>query len=145
MMAAKAKGGQEPFEPTDEQRDLVAILAGNGVPQPVICRFITWPQMTREAGKPITDRTLRKAFRSELDAGMDVANAKLIKTAFKVATVDEVPSVLIFLLKTRLGWKEPAQDVTLHMTYGELVEKAEKQAADERAAKLTVITGGKAA
>ena len=144
-MMARAKG-QVPFEPTDEQRELVAILAGTGVPQSVICRFITWPAdaLHDDAGKPITDRTLRKVFRAELDEGIEIAHAMLKKTAFHMAVVDKVPAMAIFLLKTRLGWKEPAQDVNLHMTYGELVELAEKKAAEERA-KLAVIPGGKAA
>lgn len=114
------------FEPTDEQRELVAVLSSCGIPQATICRFVTWKGIADNSGKTISEPTLRKAFREELDEAGQVAHAKLIRTAFHMATVDKIPSLVIFLLKTRLGWKEPAQDVNLHQTYGQLLDEARK-------------------
>lgn len=143
-----AKGkGQIPFEPTDEQRTLVMALAAAGVPQEQICLEVKWPEASlhQDAGKPITKPTLRKCFRRELDNGMQRANGKVIATAFEMATKDKVPAMVIFWLKTRCGWKEPAQDVNLSLSYLQLVEAAAKKAEEARRAQLTVIEGGKAA
>lgn len=140
-----AKKGREQFEPDEKQRELVAILAGHGIPQETICTFIFWGELTEKAGKPITPPTLRKAFRLELDNGKHMRDSKLLRTAFEMATVDKVPSVLIFLLKTQVGLKEPASEVHLHTTYGELVKQAVEKGEEQRKAALTVIQGGKAA
>ena len=56
----------------------------------------------------IAPKTLRRAFRKELDAGHEQANALVAQTLFKKATGSGPQSVTaaIFWLKTRAGWKE---------------------------------------
>lgn len=137
-MTHRVKGGERgqlPFVPTKEDRALVAILAGNGIPHKAVCKYVKNP-VTKE---PIGLATLKRHFVEELEDGRSEANALLIQWAF--AQAKDTPSTLIFLLKTRLGWKEPAQDVNLHQTYGELVEAAAK--VKEKPA-LVVVQGGKA-
>lgn len=136
-------GRLPPFVPTPEQRDLVAILAGNGIPHEIIARCITNSATT----KPIGKRTLDKHFAHELKDGRKISDAALIGRAYSVAMSGQ-PTVLIFMLKTRLGWKEPAQEINLRQTYEELVRDAAKKAEEQRKAggvALTVVEGGKAA
>lgn len=54
----------------------------------------------------ISDETLRKHYREELDHGMTKANARVVQTAFQQATSGKSPAMTMFWLKTRLGWKE---------------------------------------
>lgn len=54
----------------------------------------------------ITEKTLRKHYRQELNAGAHEMNLQLAKTAFEMAVYDKDRAVLIFLLKTRLGMAE---------------------------------------
>jgi hypothetical protein len=131
------------FEPTVDQRELVAILSGNGIPQPTICKFVKSP----DTGEAISTSTLKKHFKVELIEGRNHSDAKLIESAYKAAIGGNV-TMLIFLCKTRLGWKEPAQEINLRQTYEELVRDAAKKAEDQRkagGAALTVVQGSKAA
>lgn len=128
-------GRLPPFAPTEEQRALVEILAGNGIPHAAICKFVKSP-VTDE---PINISTLKRHFKGELKDGRHVADAGLIKMAYQMAKTNA--SVLIFMCKTRLGWKEPAQDVNLHTTYGELV----KQATEQPKPDLKLVQGSKVA
>jgi hypothetical protein len=61
-----------------------------------------------EIGKvlDVSDETLRKHYRDELDLGMTKANAKVVQTAFQQATSGKSPAMTMFWLKTRMGWKE---------------------------------------
>lgn len=127
-----------PFVPTETQRELVAILVAGGVTHDVIARYIENPATK----KPIGVRTLEKHFREELHNGIMLANARLVEKAYHMAIGGE-KTMLIFLLKTRMGYKEPAQDVLLHKTWGQLVEEAAAERPQPPA--LTVIEGGKAA
>lgn len=139
-----AKGkGQVPFEPTEDDRLLVAVLIGSGMPQEIVCRFIKWPAIAlhHDAGKAIGLKTLRKAFREELDSGMSIANGKVIQALFYNAVVKNNVTAQIWWTKCRAGWKEPAQDVNLHKTWGELVEESYDRPPAPPA--LTVIAGGK--
>lgn len=86
-----------PFKPTDEQKTVVGIMAACGFPQDQIAARIG-----------IDAKTLRKAFRKELDAGTEAANAIVAQSLFKKATGSGQGAVTaaIFWLKTRAGWKE---------------------------------------
>ena len=66
MKESKRGPGQPPFVPTPEQRLMVQILASNGTPQDVIARNI---RRAKGDTKGISEPTLRKAFREELDCG----------------------------------------------------------------------------
>jgi len=64
----------------------------------------------------IDEKTLRKHYAGELDVAAIKANAAVGRTAFLMATGgprrlwrQAVPSMTIFWLKTRMGWKETAQ------------------------------------
>jgi hypothetical protein len=56
----------------------------------------------------ISDVTLRKHFREELDTAEVKANAKVAGNLFRQATKDDPRSIpaAIFWTKTRLGWKD---------------------------------------
>jgi len=72
-------------------------MCGYGVPELEISRVIG-----------ISDVTLRKYYRRELDIGITKANAKVAQSLFQKATGDGSQSVTaaIFWMKTRAGWKE---------------------------------------
>lgn len=80
--------------PTDEKRAIVRALAKYGVRQHDIAVQIG-----------VTAVTLAKYYRAELDAGMAEAAEGLAKTAYQMAMDGDV-RMMIFLLKTRLGYRE---------------------------------------
>lgn len=80
--------------PTDEKRAIVRALAKYGVRQYDIAVQIG-----------VTTKTLTKYYSPELDAGMAEAAEGLAKTAYQMAMDGDV-RMMIFLLKTRLGYKE---------------------------------------
>lgn len=96
-MAEKNKGGRPPHKPTAETRKQVESMAGFGIPEKDIGRSIG-----------ISDVTLRKHYREELDMGTVKANSAVAQSLYKKATGDGASSVTaaIFWLKTRAGWKE---------------------------------------
>ena len=83
------------FVPTAEQRKMVRAMSAYGVPRTDICKVIR-----------VGDRTLRKAFREELDKASIEANAKGAETCFRMATSGTVPAATFFWLKARAGWRE---------------------------------------
>lgn len=91
------KPGRPRYEPTDKERAQCKALAGMGVPHTDIAIVLQ-----------ISTPTLRRHFRTELDAGAIEANAKVAQSLFKQATDLQKPSVVacIFWLKTRAGWSE---------------------------------------
>jgi predicted transcriptional regulator len=93
--------GRKPFSPTDMQREKVSALASYGVPQ---------ADIAREVG--ITEKTLRKHFKDELDLGLVRANSRVARTCFELATSGTVPAATFFWLKCRAGWRETV-DVSL--------------------------------
>lgn len=97
-------GGRPQFRPTADQRRQVETLSGWGIPQANICLLITGP-----GGQPISEHTLRKHFRAELDTGMVKANAAVIGNLWKHAskgTGSAAVTACIWWTKTRCGWKE---------------------------------------
>lgn len=103
--------GRKPFVPTDADRKMVLALAGFGAPHEYIASCITNPQ----TGKQLDEKSLRKYFRVELDAGKGKANTAVAQSLFKHATGSGRSAVTacIFWLKTQAGWKEPAQGIEL--------------------------------
>lgn len=105
------KTGRAKFVPTKEQVLTVRVMTACGMPQSVICQQI----INGETGKPIALKTLRLAFRDELDSGKGVANALVAQSLFKKATSGTgqgAVTAAIFWLKTQAGWKET--NVTEH-------------------------------
>lgn len=90
------------FEPTEEEREKVKLLAIVGTPQPLICRLIKRPGDK----KPLTDKTLRKHFAEELETGTAEANALVGQTAFNMASSGAFPSMTMFWMKCRAHWRE---------------------------------------
>jgi len=86
------------FEPTDEHRRLVRMMAGFGVPQPDIATQLE-----------IDPKTLRKYFRRELDRGTVEANVKVAQSLFQMATSGKNVAAAIFWMKARGGWREKSQ------------------------------------
>jgi hypothetical protein len=70
-------------------------MAGFGIVQAEIARTLD-----------IDPKTLRRAFRRELDIGMTDANARVAESLFQMAVRDKVPSAAIFWLKVRAGWRD---------------------------------------
>jgi predicted transcriptional regulator len=59
----------------------------------------------------ITEKTLRRHFREELDRGKGDADLQVINTLFKMAKSGRFPAATIFWVKTRCGWHErPAEE-----------------------------------
>lgn len=85
---------REEHVPTDENRAIVRALAKYGVRQREIAVQIG-----------VSTGTLTKYYSAELDAGMAEAAEGLAKTAYQMAMDGDV-RMIIFLLKTRLGYRE---------------------------------------
>lgn len=91
--------------PTDQQRATVKAMSAYGIPQEQIARVIN-----------IDSKTLRLHYRDELDLGVIEANAKVAETLFKQGTRDGNTTALIWWTKSRMGWREPKQEVELSGT-----------------------------
>lgn len=93
-MTKKRASGLE-FKATSEQRAQVSVLSMVGTPQSEIAKIIG-----------ISEMTLRKHFREELDLASSKANAKVGSTLYKMATSGDCVPATIFWAKTRMGWRE---------------------------------------
>lgn len=78
-----------------EDRKTVEALAAFGIPSDKIAGILG-----------ISQPTLRKYFRTELDLGLEKANIAVAKTLFQMATSGEQPAATFFWLKTRAKWRE---------------------------------------
>ena len=83
-----------PHAPTDAQRQTVQLHTTVGTPQPVIARLLG-----------ITEKTLRKYYRDELDLAKAKANATIGGALFNKAKGGDT-TAMIFWMKTQAGWKE---------------------------------------
>jgi hypothetical protein len=93
--------GQPAFEPTDEQRNLVKLLAGFGIPQERICLVVNSPR----TGRPITKETLERAFAHGLEVGsieMDSVCASMLATKVRQGNM----TAIIWYMKNRMGWRD---------------------------------------
>lgn len=102
--AQNPKGAGRPRkEKNPKAAALVKALSQYGVPEPKICAVY------EESGfGSISVPTLRREYRQELENGRAYGDSKLVETAFKIAADGNV-TMLIFLLKTRLGYRETNQ------------------------------------
>jgi predicted transcriptional regulator len=80
--------------PTEDSKKLVRNLAAMGTRYVDIAHKID-----------ITDDTLRKHYKEELEGGRIDANAQIANTLFQQAKKGNMTAA-IFWLKTRAGWKE---------------------------------------
>lgn len=114
-------GGRPPHEPTDASRRQVEAMAGYGIPQEQIALSLD-----------ITENTLRKYYRRELDLGVVKANAKVAETLFNQATREGNTTAAIWWSKSRMGWREPKQEVehsgTVNLSLAERLDAAVRKA-----------------
>jgi hypothetical protein len=92
--------GRPKFEPTDQHRQAVVLMVGSG--------SFTHDEMALVIG--CDAKTLRRAFRQELDTGVAKLNAKVVQTMFQMATSGNHPGMTAMWLKCRLRWREPTTD-----------------------------------
>lgn len=85
-----AKRG-ETFEPTPDERFMVHTLTSHGISHSVICSMIR----RREGG--ITEKTLRKHFRAQLDGGREVVKATLIVSLIRAGNSGNVAAIKYWL------------------------------------------------
>ncbi len=99
-MPRKATGnptGRPPYEPTDDDRKAVGIMTASGLNQ---------TQVARQLGNGgISENTLVKYFREELDTAVDKANTKMAATAFNKGLSGDA-QMIRYWLNCRAGWKE---------------------------------------
>lgn len=119
-----ARGGAM-FVPTDEQRRMVKVMSGFGIPQPDVASQIG-----------IDAKTLRKHFREELDRGMTEANMRVAQSLFTMATTGSNVAAAIFWMKARAGWREKhevvvsTEDEMAHLTDDELLARIKAKIAE---------------
>jgi hypothetical protein len=84
-------------KPTEQSRKLVRQLSGMATPHDAIAAFVE-----------ISDITLRKYYRQDLDRGRAEANLKVVQALFRNATRENNPNVVaqMFWLKNQAGWKD---------------------------------------
>lgn len=87
---------------------MVEAMAGFGIPQEEMVKLLINPR----TGKPISEVTLIKHFRDELDRGMTHANVRVMQGMFKNATTATKvnpggnPILQIFWAKARMRWRQ---------------------------------------
>jgi hypothetical protein len=106
--------GRPAFQPSEEQRRIVEVMVGFGIPEAEICGLIR-----KANGKPIDGKTLRKRFREEIATG--AAKIKLTVGQFMVASIlgrDAEPGIVPLrderaraslaqlFARSRMGWRE---------------------------------------
>lgn len=83
------------YEPNDKDRALVKSYTAVGIRQEHVALILG-----------ITEKTLRKYYRLELDTAGIEANAAVGGTLFRMATSGECPAATIFWGKTKMGLRE---------------------------------------
>jgi hypothetical protein len=108
--------GRPEFEPNDDQRKNVEILVALGIPEADICALVR-----DRNDKPISENTLRKHFRKEINHGAGMLNARVGN--FMVSTILglEIPKdsgitpitnesvrggLLELYVAARMGWRK---------------------------------------
>jgi hypothetical protein len=101
----KKKRGRPKLEITDKDKQQVSVLAGLG---------LTRDQIALVMG--MSDESVGKYFRRELEEGVAKANAKVAQNLFSIATSREQGSVAaaIFWMKSRARWRETTHIEHLH-------------------------------
>ena len=89
--------GRPRFEPTPKERRQVRKLVGLGLTHEDISGVIG-----------ISEKTLRRHFRKELETGVAIANARVAASLFRQATskIKPNPTCAIFWMKARAGWRD---------------------------------------
>lgn len=88
------RGGRPPHEPTDELRGAVRAMKSAGATTAAIGRVLQ-----------LSEDTLDRYYRQELDEGLDVVVAEIAHLLVKQAMSGNL-TAQIFFLKARGGWRE---------------------------------------
>lgn len=85
------------YKPDEKTQKQVTLMAGIG---------LTHDQIAKVAG--ISDETLRKYYKKELESAKSLLNTQVASNLFRIATSTEKGAVAaaIFWMKTRAGWRE---------------------------------------
>ena len=83
-------------EPTEDTRRTVIVCASIGTPHSVIAAALGIGSVN----------TLKKYYKMELRDGLEMSNARVAETLFRMALSGRVPAATFFWLKTRAGWRE---------------------------------------
>ena len=94
--------GRPDFVPTAEQRNMVQVMSGYGIPQDKIACLI----INTGTGIGISEVTLRKVFDKEIQTGLAQAQVKVVGALFKNATESNNVAAQIFIAKARYGYRE---------------------------------------
>lgn len=97
--------GKPPFEPTETQRYSVGLMAAIGIPQTAISEALE-----------ISEPTLRKYFKQELQTGRTRTITKVADSLVRQALAGNITAA-IFYLKTQAGWKETQVHEHKHYDY----------------------------
>ena len=117
-------------KPTAKDRKTAEAMSGYGIRQEVIACVIG-----------VSEPTLRKYYRKELDRGDGEMQEKIGKALFDKAIVDKDTASLIFLAKTRIGLREVSrventgpngEPVAMTVTYRKWTPELAKEMARER-------------
>ena len=97
MKNPKIPPGRPAHHPTDMQRRLVQMLASHGIPQAEVCRALS-----------LSEKTLRRHYRRELDIGAAKLEAALIAHLLRIAGGRGAVALkaIRFALQSRFGWSE---------------------------------------
>jgi hypothetical protein len=87
--------GRHKYQPTDEHRRQVMVMAGFGIQQDEIANLIE-----------CDPKTLRKYYRRELDTAATEANLRVAQSLYNLATKEKNIAACIWWTKARMGWKE---------------------------------------
>lgn len=91
----------KPHAPTAEDRAKVKAAAGFGLTHERIAQLMG-----------LSEKTLRRRYRAELDSGMATAHFNVAKTTYEQAVSGKNPTMTIWYEKTRMGMRETMQLAT---------------------------------
>jgi hypothetical protein len=97
--------GQPPFEPTKDQRTLVKLMAGFGIPHDRMRLGIT----NRYTNKPISRDVLERAFADELEVGSVEMDIEAMRS-MAAQIIKGNATMLIWYTKNRWGWRDDPAD-----------------------------------
>jgi hypothetical protein len=98
-----------PYVPTEQDRLTVRAMVAGGIDQTSIARVIGVTKERPFGG--VDQKTLRKHFRRELDAGALELNAAVVASLHVMATKGKNVAAAIWWTKTRMGWREAPQEL----------------------------------
>lgn len=87
------------IEITEKEREKIKALAGYGMSDQDIAHVVD-----------ISEATIKRRFRKELDEGRSIAKSAVQQTAYKMAVGGNCPAMTIFWLKTQCRWREVSSD-----------------------------------